>query len=153
MNRVRSVERAGHAPLTQRQGCIVRTMNRRLTYANVMSTIAVFLAMGGSAYAAGKATSRVKFVSKKVTLTAASYDAAGALIGVGGGQVRVLCPSGYEAVGGGFVGLSADRGAITPTSSTSWPGNTREWYLWADNYSQQVQPVDVTAVCAKSSAL
>lgn len=33
---------------------MLRALRRRLTYANVMSTVAVFIALGGSAYAVGK---------------------------------------------------------------------------------------------------
>jgi hypothetical protein len=33
---------------------VLRTLRRRVTYANVMSTLAVFIALGGSAYAVGK---------------------------------------------------------------------------------------------------
>jgi hypothetical protein len=33
---------------------VLRLLRRRLTYANVMSTLAVFIALGGSAYAVGK---------------------------------------------------------------------------------------------------
>src|SRR3954451_20741352 len=33
---------------------VLRALRRRVTYANVMSTLAVFIALGGSAYAVGK---------------------------------------------------------------------------------------------------
>ena len=36
------------------EGTVLNSIRRRLTYANVMSTVAVFIALGGSSYAAVK---------------------------------------------------------------------------------------------------
>ena len=43
---------AGHESVQASEGIAVRRESARLSYANVMSTIAVFVALGGSSYAA-----------------------------------------------------------------------------------------------------
>ena len=41
-----------HGTVSQNGGSVIQALRRRLTYANVMSTVAVFIALGGSSYAA-----------------------------------------------------------------------------------------------------
>lgn len=66
----------------------------RLTYANVMSTLAVFIAIGGGAYAAGLARNSVK--SKQIK------DNAVKSIDIGDGQVTAIDVGG-DAVGAGEI--------------------------------------------------
>jgi hypothetical protein len=61
----------GHRSGTESKGERVRTqLHRRLTYANVMSTLALFVALGGSSYAAfkisGKSIENRSIAAKKV---------------------------------------------------------------------------------------
>jgi len=92
------------------EGTVLNSIRRRLTYANVMSTVAVFIALGGSSYAAVKLSgSSIKdrtIAGKKLrhnTLTgrqiresrlgAVPYARnAGRLDGVTAAELKIRCP-------------------------------------------------------------
>jgi hypothetical protein len=124
-------------------------IRRHLSYANVMSTLAVFLVMGGSAYAVAKKSVGTKQLkanavsSKKIKNGAVTGPkiAAGAVTGagltvtttqvtgttlpttgsVGGGTAT--CPAGKKAIAGGGLSDPANNGAYIedsrPVTSTS----------------------------------
>jgi hypothetical protein len=111
-------------------------IRRHLTYANVMSTIAVFVVMGGSAYALSKHSVGTKQLKNKAVTTkkikngavTGAKIAAGALpsaalnvtahsapaptiaaTAVGGGTAN--CPAGKKAIGGGGLSDASTNGA------------------------------------------
>jgi hypothetical protein len=49
---------AQHRTIRQNGGSVIQALRRRLSYANVMATVAVFIALGGSSYAALTITGR-----------------------------------------------------------------------------------------------
>jgi hypothetical protein len=123
-------------------------IRRHLTYANVMSTIAVFIVLGGSAYALAKHSVGAKQLKKNAVTSKKIKDGAvtGAKLGagavtptsfnvsvvqataapiapgaVGGGTAN--CPNGKKAIaGGGLSDPSADGSLIEdsrPVTGTS----------------------------------
>lgn len=93
------------------EGTVLNSIRRRLTYANVMSTVAVFIALGGSSYAAVKLNgSSIKdrtIAGKKLrhnTLTGRQIREsrlgtvpyarnAGRLDGITAAELKIRCPS------------------------------------------------------------
>lgn len=127
-------------------------MKPRLTYANVMSTIAVFLAMGGVGYAA-TSKSPVKFVQAPISVSPAKLAADGTLSSAGFGFANATCPQGFSAVGGGFIGMYAQAGALIPTTSSPSRNNPRQWLTWVENYSTSAQTAYASAVCVRNASL
>ena len=116
-------------------------IRRHLTYANVMSTIAVFVVMGGSAYALAKHSVGTKQLKNKAVTTkkikngavTGSKIAAGAVTptsfnvtvasttaapitptNVGG--ATATCPAGKKAIAGGGLSDSTNNGAYIEDS-------------------------------------
>lgn len=123
---------------------------KRLTYANVMSTLAMFLALGGTAYAV--TASPVRIVKRPVFVSAATYDSNGQVERVGIGTSTATCPRGQVVIGGGHSGFLADSGTMFINTSAPTANGTG-WLTWAENYAQRAQTVYVTAMCVKRSAL
>jgi len=106
---------------------MIRAARQHLTYANVMATIAVFLALGGGAYAAvklpAKSVGTRELKSGAVTKSKISAQALRALAGKPGargaaGATGVAGPTGAT----GPTGPAGPTGAIGPTGPAGSPG-------------------------------
>jgi hypothetical protein len=139
-----------------------------LTYANVMATIAVFVVLGGGAYAALN-LSRDSVRSRHIVDgqirdadLAAGIPSGLVVVNNAGGNssenksVDVECPDGKEAIGGGasaptggatgFVALTASHPASNP------PFNFEGWHATAievNGGSAQTWGIQVFAICAR----
>lgn len=148
----------------------------RLTYANVMATLAVFLVLAGGAYAATRlpknsvGTKQLK--NGSITLAKLSASAREALKGATGpqgspgapGATKVIvrtgpvaedrsvasCPPGEVATGGG--------GVVNPEEEKTWVWNTTPvqlegevptaWEVRGDNLSGEASLVEAYVICA-----
>jgi len=114
-------------------------LGARLTYANVIATLALFMALGGVGYAASELADenadegfalwdgRSYSVKKVVTRTPPFGDAT---------PVSVFCDSEDPQIGGGFRGFLPEDGVITSSSPTkkfvpeaSPPWNPQGWTI------------------------
>jgi hypothetical protein len=116
-------------------------IRRHLTYANVMSTIAVFVVMGGSAYALAKHSVGTKQLKNKAVTTKKIKNGAvtGAKIAAGAvpatgfnvtvtsaagptitpgnvGGATATCPAGKKAIAGGGLSDGTNNGAYIEDS-------------------------------------
>ena len=89
-------------------------MHGRLSYANVMATAAVFMTLGGSAYAAGAIITRNGQVAKGVITSRNLKDGQGV-------QVRDLTPAARAALKGN-KGDKGDKGDAGPAGAPGEPG-------------------------------
>ena len=85
---------------------------RRLSYANVLASLSLFLALGGGAYAAGAQTSAK--TGPRITTVSVSSDAAGTLVARAGGVRLQMAAS-----------ATPWRSATTPASSPTTPVTER----------------------------
>lgn len=134
-------------------------MRDKLTYANVMATVAVFLALGGVGYAASGLADqnsdedfplwdgRTYSVKKTIDTNGPQGDLFGA---------AVYCDTDDPQIGGGFVGLRPELGKVyinapvkkfPPESSPSW--NPQGWnFRYADAKPSVASGVQVVVRCA-----
>jgi hypothetical protein len=138
---------------------VFSTLLKRLTYANVTATLALFVALSGGAYAAAKippnsvGTAQLKdnaVTTEKVydgSLLAADFKAgqlpAGGVSGLeaiygdsGGGpasvkSVEAHCPPGKKVSGGGHIITGATNARVTVSTPGQVP-NPTSWYVEAE---------------------
>jgi hypothetical protein len=105
----------------------VAGLRRRLSYANVIATLALFFAVGGGvAVAAPHAGS-----TKLDTYLKSASTSIGA---VRQGQVGVACDAGDKALGGGFILSSTDMRVLQSFPSDGGPfEGTTGWTVLAGN--------------------
>jgi hypothetical protein len=148
----------------------------KLTYANVVSTVCLFVLLGGSAYAATKITGKQikdssitgkdirnssltgKDVKNKsltssdvkgaVTVHQISRVVASKTIGPGGvDSVTVACPPGQGVISGGFTSTGADTEVFFSDSF----GSPNTWAVALDNFDSSLSGnVTAVAYCAPS---
>lgn len=129
-------------------------IRKYVTFANIIALIALFISLGGTSYAVSRATPPVKFVRGTGVSSAAAYNPDGTLLFSGGGRGYATCPKGYVAVGGGhYNALASDPLSLQVNISSPIANNPAKWLVEQSNYSKSSQTFQVTAVCARASAL
>jgi hypothetical protein len=149
-------------------------VSTHLSYANVMATLAIFLVLGGGAYAAaqinGKLLKNRSVAGKKLrknTVTGVELNEArlgpvpsadalsrvdyeSASVGLPGGnaiaKATATCPSGLVAVGGGGKVSDATNGNLVDTE----PAGRNAWE--ADGFSSNAQTLTAYVVCVAAKA-
>lgn len=159
----------------------MKSIRDRLTYANVVASLALFIALGGGAYAAAKlpadsvGTTQLRdnaVISSKVldgSLLARDFKAgelpgggvrghevvyAGSASGPGVDKdAEAVCPSGKKVTGGGGLVTGASGAAITTSAPGAVP-NPTSWYVEAHQFerSDVSWTVYAYAVCADVSS-
>jgi hypothetical protein len=158
----------------------MKWLRSRLSYANVTATLALFLALGGGAYAAAKlpansvgpeqlqsdAVSSPKVLDgsllskdfKAGELPAGGVSGlqvvyASSASGPGGTKdAEAVCPSGKKVTGGGSL-VSGGSGATPQVSAPGQTTNPTSWYVEARQFTPNDVSWTVTAyaVCANTS--
>jgi hypothetical protein len=91
----------------------VKTIASKLTYANVMATIAVFIALGGASYAAtGLPGGDQSHLGRTMTVVGEIGPVAANSFRVG----HVKCPKGFEATGGGVDPSNVVNGKVSSSA-------------------------------------
>lgn len=154
-------------PITKQRRDGSPARRKRITYANVVSTLALFFVLaGGSAYAASHYIITKKSQIKPSVLAQlkgntgstgpsgiSNYDvvSSGAVASVNGAQnaATATCPDGDSVLGGGVVdaGTSVDDNV---NASYPLPGNNG-WHGYVNNSSGSATTFTVIAICATVS--
>jgi hypothetical protein len=155
---------------------LISAIRKRLSYANVIATLALFLALGGAAYAV-KAAPKNSVKTKSIKNSAVTTDkiangavtlaklggttlsdaikivhADGPTINVPDSEARqdiVTCPAGYQAIAGEVTQVSpVDQNSdMGLISSHRVPGNTTQWLIRMGNEDDFTRTFQLGAIC------
>jgi hypothetical protein len=136
----------------------MRALRERLTYANVVATLALVIAIGGgtafalkgkgvvtsynirNGHVTGVDLSTTRTVSKPFTVPDAAFDN-----NWSGGATTVFCPRGFRLIAGGGAAPPALRSAIV----LSQPNVQGGWTLTVKQDSGQTLEARAVALCIK----
>jgi hypothetical protein len=155
---------------------MISAIRTRLTYANLIATLALFLALGGAAYAV-KAAPKNSVKTKSIKNSAVTTDkiansavtlaklgdttlsdaikivhADGPTINVPDSEARqdvVTCPAGYQAIAGEVaqVGASDPQSDMGLISSHRVPSNATQWLIRMGNEDDFTRTFTLGAIC------